>query len=241
MNARHTFAMAMPPPPTAGRPSRSFGSGLVVGLLVAILVAVLAVGYVLGSDRNGTTTANGSSVSPLGSTGPTPSPKPKGPPPLVTRPFSGLGWSRGDRLWFGVGKLKAPDNGCTIHTYTVDGKTHGAYETDCPSWENTGSGYDIILFYVGLHDPTDQAASFDLGNFVLTARDGRTFPPVNVRSHAQYPPNFLPETGKVPPKSNLFGWLTFDGRLTGFVAGRLSYVEPKQTLTVVFDGKHATS
>jgi hypothetical protein len=83
--------------------------------------------------------------------------------------------------------------------------------------------------------------SLNLRNFVLTARDGRTFGPVDARSQAQYPPNFLPETGKVPPRSNLYGWLTFDGRVRGFVAGRLSYLDGTQTLTVVFDGKHAAS
>lgn len=162
----------------------------------------------------------------------------------MTKPFSEWGWSKGLRLWFGVGHLKnQSDSDCTIHTYTVKGKTHAAYETDCASWQNTGSGYDIILFYVVLHNPNNRAASFNLRNFVLTARDGRTFGPVNVRSHAEYPPNFLPETGKVPPKSRLSGWLTFDGRVMVYAAGRLSYVDATagQTLTVIFDGKHGTT
>jgi hypothetical protein len=219
----------------------SFGTGLVAGLLVAVLVAVLGVGYILINDRNGTNAADDGSVSPSGSTSPTPSPSPhkpkhQGPRPQVATPFSEYGWSKGERLWFGVGKLGNADSGCTVHTYTVNGKTRPAYETDCSSWEN--DGYDVILFYVALKNPNPQAVPFNLRNFVLASRDGRTFGPVNVRSHAQYPPNFLPETGKVPPKSNLFGWLTFDGRVTGMVPARLNYVDSDQTLTIVFDGKH---
>ena len=78
---------------------------------------------------------------------------------------------------------------------------------------------------------------FNLRNFVLTARDTRTFGPVNIRSKAEFPPNFLPETGTLPPKSNRAGWLTFDGRLERLIPSRLSYVVGRQTLTIVFAGK----
>jgi hypothetical protein len=89
----------------------------------------------------------------------------------------------------GVGRLKR-DPGCTTHGFANHGKTHAAYKTDCVSWEN--DGYDIIFFYASLRNPGEHAASFNLRNLVLTARDGRTFGPVNVRSHALYPPDFLP-------------------------------------------------
>jgi hypothetical protein len=60
---------------------------------------------------------------------------------------------------------------------------------------------------------------------------------VNVRNHADAPPDFLPETGKLPPHSRVIGYLTFDGRVTGVTPGRLSYIDGDQTLTIVFDGK----
>jgi hypothetical protein len=96
-----------------------------------------------------------------------------------------------------------------------------------------------MIFYAYLRNPTKRAVSFNLRNFVLTARDLRTFGSVNVRSHAEYPPNFLPETGKLPPGAVLRGYLTFDGRVTGVVPSRLSYVYGKQTISLVFEGKHS--
>ena len=52
------------------------------------------------------------------------------------------------------------------------------------------------------------------------------------------PPNFLPETSKVPPKSNVAGYLTFDGRVTRLVPARISYIDGDQTLSIRFEGKH---
>jgi hypothetical protein len=41
----------------------------------------------------------------------------------------------------------------------------------------------------------------------------------------------------LPPGASASGWLTFDGRLN-FVPWKLSYVDGKQVLTIVFKGKH---
>src|SRR5918994_148174 len=63
----------------------------------------------------------------------------------------------------------------------------------------------------------------------LTARDGRTFGPVNVRSHAEYPPNFLPERSKIPPRSEVSGWFTFDGARNRHGPWPPSYIDGRQT------------
>lgn len=90
---------------------------------------------------------------------------------------------------------------------------------------------------MGLRNETNRALAFDLRDFVLVARkNDATYGPVNVRSAAQHPPEFLPETVKIAPHSNLVGYLTFDGRIA-LVPTRLSYVDGNQTLTITFQGK----
>jgi hypothetical protein len=165
---------------------------------------------------------------------PSPSKTPARQQPEVKGLFSDYEWIKGEQLAFGVGRL--PHGGdCTVHTYTVENKPRGAYQSDCSSWES--DGYDILIFYVALKNLEDRATTFNVRNFVLVARDGRSFGPVDVRSKAGTPPNFLPETGKILPHTDVLGYLTFDGRATGVVPARVSYVDGDQTLTVVFNGK----
>jgi hypothetical protein len=234
---------AVPPSPVQPR-RRSFGSGVMVGLLIAILVAVVAVGVVLATRRTGSETAASLSSPASPSANPSPSPSASPQPPTmraqITRRFSDQKWVKGERLWLEAGDFSPGhrDTSCLLHTYRPNGsKSLVAFETDCASWES--NGYDIIIFYVALRNNTNHALSFNLRNFVLAARDSRTFGPVNVRSKATSPPNFLPVTAKVPPRSNIVGYLTFDGRVTRLVPARLSYIDGNQTLTVVFDGKLA--
>jgi hypothetical protein len=231
--------MAVPSPPQRPDRRRGFALGLAVGLAAAAIAVVLVVW--IGGEEEGT------SIVPPSATGPTPHPSesaapipsPAVPPrqrPEVRIDLSELVWAKGKRLLFFVYPLRPADSDCEVHAYTVGGKTTGAMRSGCTSWER--SGYDVLIFRVALRNVDDRAASFNLRNFVLVARDGRTFGPVNVRLEADTPPNFLPETAKIPPRSNLLGYLTFDGRATGLVPARLSYVDGEQTLTVVFDGRH---
>lgn len=127
---------------------------------------------------------------------------------------------------------------CRLHAFTTGKRTRGAYETDCRSWETTGDGYELLIFYVVLKNRTDRAIRFSLRDFLLVARRNRaSYPPVNVRSQAAQPPNYLPETAIIAPRSNLVGFLTFDGRAT-IVPARISYVSRDQVLTVRFSGRH---
>jgi hypothetical protein len=137
----------------------------------------------------------------------------------------------------GVGYLP-PNSDCRVHTYTDHGRTKGADESDCGSWES--SGKDILSFYAVLKNITDRAVTYDLRKFFLADRRQRKFGPVNVGSEAHYLAHFLKETGLIPPHSEAAGWLTFDGRVTGLVAQRLGHVDRKQTLEVIFTGKHGT-
>lgn len=158
--------------------------------------------------------------------------------PEVVTLFDEGGWSRGERLAIAVAKLPGATDSCVLHTYTVKARTRAAYRSDCRSWEN--SGYDILLFYVGVRNVSARPATISLRDWVLVARDGRSFPPVNVRPVADSPSNFLPEMTQLPRRTSVLGFLSFDGRDPDLVPGRLTYVDGDQTLTVVFGGKPRT-
>jgi hypothetical protein len=188
-----------------------------------------------------TTTTVPETVSATSSTTRTESSTPDAPVPSsreVRTLFGEGGWSRGERLAIAVAKLPGATDSCVLHTYTVKGRTRAAYRSDCRSWEN--SGYDILLFYVGVRNISARPATISLRDWVLVARDGRSFPPVNVRSAADSPSNFLSETTQLARKTSVLGFLTFDGRDPDLVPSRLSYVDGDQTLTVVFGGRPRT-
>lgn len=95
------------------------------------------------------------------------------------------------------------------------------------------------MFHVALKNLTSHVQTFNLRNFVLTSREGSTYGPVNIRSVSGVAAaNYIPESGKLPARSRVDGWLTFDARTGGSppVASKLSYIDGDQTLTVVFDG-----
>lgn len=207
------------------------------------LAAIVVLGYALAISACGF--GGTSSESPSPSKGsPTPAslspnmpPSPQ-PPAEVSRLFSVQKWARGESLWLGVGDIPRVDGDCFVHSFTVGGRTRGAYQSDCRSWETTDGGYDIVLFYVALKNPTGRPINFNLRNFLLVSRQNRaSYPPVNVRSEAEHPPLFLPEIGIIAPRSNLVGYLTFDGRAE-IVPQRLSYIAAHQVLTMRFDGRH---
>lgn len=231
--------MASPTPPARKR--STFTSGVVVGvlMLLAAVVALVSI-LVLREDDAATVVATPSpspSSSPSPSLSPSPSPSRVATPRQVEQTFHEQAWLKGERLWMASGDFPLADEDCAVHAFTENEVTLGAYQTDCQSWQT--DGYDIIIFSVALRNPTTRALTFNLRNFVLTARDSRTFGPVNVRARAEFPPNFLPETGKLPPKSNLVEYLTFDGRVTGLVPARLTYLDGQQTLTIEFEGHHS--
>lgn len=228
--------MALPSPPETRRP-HGFGSGVLVGVGVALVAAVVAVGTVLALNDGGAKTAASPTASASPSTSPSASPTPERPPAQIKSTFQGQDWLKGERLWLSVVDFDLNAAECSVHVYKVRNKMRGAFQSDCSSWER--DGYDILLFYVALRNPARRPFKFNLRNFVLTARDTRTFGPVNVRSEAEFPPSFLPETGTLPPRSNLVGYLTFDGRVTSMVPARISYVNGQQTLVVLFEGKHS--
>ena len=203
----------------------------IVAALV-LLTACTATTTTITAAPSGSTSLPGVISSP--SPTPTANETPESRRPEVRGTFSEHHWVEGKRLGLAGGKIHNPED-CTLHTFTMNGKTRGAFRSGCQAWES--DGYDILIFYVGLKSVQRRAMSFDLPNFALVARDGRSFGPVNVRSKAETPANFLPETGKLPPHSHVFGYLTFDGRATGVVPARLSYIDGDQTLTVVFDGR----
>lgn len=237
--------MSLPEPTPSTRPrSRALIMG-VVGLVVGVAASTAVYVLLSQSSKTDAVSSAGSltsvSSSPPASPSSSPSPHAPKPPAVVSSAFNETGpfetsWTQGSRLAFADFFVGYPENDCAVHTYTYKGKTHGAFKSDCASWES--SGYDILLFYVGFKNRSHEVVTLNLRNFVLSARDGRTFGAVNVRSQADFPTSFLPETQKLPPKATWYGWVTFDGRVVGLAPASISYIDGKQTLTQTFEGGH---
>jgi hypothetical protein len=49
----------------------------------------------------------------------------------------------------------------------------------------------------------------------------------------------LPGTARIPPRSNVFGYVTFNADARSVVPASLNYDDGRQTLMVVFDGEPA--
>jgi hypothetical protein len=124
--------------------------------------------------------------------------------------------------------------GCILHTDTYRGETHGTFMSDCDSWESIG--HDVLIFFVYIRNRSRQPITVQLGNIVLQSLDGRTFGPVDVRSYAGTPNVFFPDTLRLPPRDRFFGYVTFDGRVTGMVPASISYIDGTQALRQVFRG-----
>jgi hypothetical protein len=174
---------------------------------------------------------------------PSPSTSPsvaEGPPVVRTR-FASNSRAFGERLTFWVDEL-GRDFGCRMHSYQDGAIRRKAFLSHCPFLES--QDYQVILFSITLKNEIDRPLRFNLRNFVLTDRDGDTWGPVNIRSvEGVAVANYIPERGILPPRAKVDGWLTFDARTGGKppVAGRLSYIDGGQTLTVQFQGKHTVA
>lgn len=216
---------------------------------VAIAIALIAVGiggYFIGrsQDRAAATLPLGPAPpsaiqSPSPSFAPSASPTDSLPPAHVTLPFNVQQSAIGERYTFGVDDV-SPRYSCRLHEFTLSGRSPlGAYLTGCGFLAERG--HEVLLFFVILRNATGQARRFDLRDFVLTARDGSAFGPVDIRSLGGVPAaNYIPQTGNLPPRAKVGGWLTFDARAGGapLVPGSLSFVDGYQVLTIVFEGHH---
>jgi hypothetical protein len=128
-----------------------------------------------------------------------------------------------------------PSDVCTNYGFRSKMTMLVAYQSDCSSF--SGSRRDDLFFYVAVRNVTDKDASFVLSNFTLDSQDGRSFQPAAAGPNP--PADFLPQDGTIAPRSNLFGYLTFDADAATVVPGQLRYVDGDQTLSVVFDGEPA--
>ncbi|MDP9185127.1 MAG: DUF4352 domain-containing protein [Actinomycetota bacterium] len=155
--------------------------------------------------------------------------------PEVSIPFSEQRWARGMRRYLFVAVIPHPSDVCANYGFRNKMTMLVAYQSDCGSF--TGSRRDDLFFYVAVRNVTDKDASFALSNFTLDSQDGRSFRPAPAGPNP--PSDFLPQSGTIPPRSNLFGYLTFDADAATVVPRELRYVDGDQTLAVVFDGEPA--
>jgi len=224
------------PEPRRASPDRLGSAALVIALVVLLVSALMAAAAIL---RQPSTVHLGGPLPPVAPTSPAATSQPPGPSPEMMATFNlSNGWTKGDRLTFGVFWLDEPHPNCVVHSYTWKGKRHGAFWSDCESWED--DGYDILIFYVRFKNTSERVVTLSLRDLVLASRDRRTFGPVNVRSKAEFPTSFLPETLKLPPGDQWRGYVTFDGRVRRLVPDSMSYIDGKQTLRQEFEGTHGT-
>jgi hypothetical protein len=190
-----------------------------------IVATALAVG---AASCTGSTSSPGSSAS----ISPTLTPDQLARQPEVSIPFSEQNWARGMRRFLFVAVIPHPSSVCTNYGFRSKMTMLVAYQSDCSSF--TGSRREDLFFYVAVRNVTDRSVPFRLQDFSLDSQDGRSFQPA--AAGASPPTDFLPQTGEIPPRSNLFGYLTFNADAGSVVPGRLNYVDGDQTLSVVFDG-----
>jgi hypothetical protein len=210
---------------------------IIVTLALATLVASACTEQPQPPDRTSPT------VGPSVAASPSPDPPSLDPPSLdeTTSVIRGYfdeerGGSRGTRLmfasvWFDPTTVPT---GCILHTDTYRGETHGAFMSDCQSWESTG--HDVLIFLVLFGNRSRRPITVELGNVVLQSLDGRTFGPVDVRSDADVPDRFLPETLRLPSGDRWYGYVTFDGEVTDMVPASINYIDGKEMLRQVFRG-----
>jgi hypothetical protein len=155
--------------------------------------------------------------------------------PEVSIPFSEQSWARGMRRYLFVAVIPHPSDVCANYGFRSKMTMLVAYQSDCSSF--TGGRRNDLFFYVAVRNVTEKDASFSLSNFTLDSQDGRSFRPA--AAGANPPTDFLPQKGTIAPRSNLFGYLTFNADAATVVPGQLRYLDGDQTLSVVFDGEPA--
>ncbi len=155
--------------------------------------------------------------------------------PEVSIKFSEQSWARGMRRYLFVAVIPHPSDVCANYGFRSKMTMLVAYQSDCSSF--SGGRRDDLFFYVAVRNVTDKKVPFALSNFTLDSQDGRSFRPA--AAGANPPKDFLPQKGAIAPRSNLFGYLTFNAVAATVVPGQLRYVDGDQTLSVVFDGEPA--
>lgn len=218
---------------------RSFLTGTLVGVVAAAAIAAVVVWLI--RDPSNTGTPESQAVTPTPVSSPTPSPSDSAeladPQDALRIEAAFPEAVSGQRVRLGVFDInpaRVHEAGpCRLHSF--DG--NDAYVTDCSNIEQNVEK-DLIFVAVSLRNTRNRPFRFDIENFLLIGRDGRTFDPVDVRSDFDYAPFLLPRAGLIPPGKDRTGWLAFDGRVEDFVAEALSYIDGQQTLTVAFQGRH---
>lgn len=138
-------------------------------------------------------------------------------------------------MWFTVDAIRSHARGCRKYAYTYHSETRAAFYSNCAAWGRFGR--DFVFFYVIFNSVTRDPVPFNLRNFVLVTRDGRSIAPIDVRRIGARPPIYLPQRTSVAPFTTLSGYLIFDGRGLGGVPHMISYRDADQTLSQVFRGE----
>jgi hypothetical protein len=200
----------------------------VSGRSILLAVVVMVAGCTGG-------TSSQPSGTPTVSVSPTLTPEELRRQPEVSIPFSEQNWARGVRHYLFVAVIPHPNDVCDNYGFRGKMTMLVAYQTDCSSF--SGGRRNDLFFYVAVRNVTDAPSRFDLRSFTLDAQDGRSFEAAAV--HQRPPSDFLPGTARIPPRSNVFGYVAFNADARSVVPASLNYDDGRQTLMVVFDGEPA--
>jgi hypothetical protein len=229
--------ISIPPPPPSRHRS---GIWIIVGLIAVVVLIALIGGALDMLSRSSNQALASQTPSSHARSSPSPTTKPRFKA-HVTRTFDSHRPAVGRQFALSVpGQEKS--FGCVLHSFTaLGGKPRGAYLTGCPFL--VSEGYEVLLIAAVLRNATSAPITYKLGNFVMTSKSGGTYGAVSIRSvRGVAAANYIPEGGKLPAGGRVQGYVTFDARTGGKpqVPSRVSYLDGRQELTILFRGKHST-
>jgi hypothetical protein len=126
-----------------------------------------------------------------------------------------------------VKALPSHDSDCVTHLFGG----MAAYQSDCLSWSRAPRA---VWFWVVVRNESGKTVAFDRSELVLRGNSGKTSSPIDLRSIASDPHDFLPSSGDLSAGGTLAGWLNF-APSSAWVPTRLEY-RGKIPLEIQFKG-----
>jgi len=180
-------------------PARRRLLGVMVAL--AIAAAIAASMWLAHPFRTATSHGSPARTSPSGSQSPRSTASPSQVP---AAPVAALfpNAAREGGLAMQVGRLPSLDADCATHLFAGT----AVYQSDCRSWRRRPGAE---WFWVSYRNEGSSPVSLVLDRFELRGMPGHVARPIDLRSVAADPQDFLPSTAVVSPLGTEAGWLVF--------------------------------
>jgi hypothetical protein len=217
-------------------PRGRWRGAVVAAIVLLTLAAAGAAAYYLAVGKDPATNSAIATRSPSPSPSATPSPTPA--PELAAEvevDFADVAF--GERVQLSVLEQQRDDR-CRTHAFKPVGAfpDHvGVFLSDCTDWED--GGFELYFFYVEVINHTDDPVTLRRANFLLLDRKGKRHRPVDVRTQAEDPRDFLAGSARISANGELRGFLAFDAK-PAYVPRSITYRDGEQQLTVRFASGH---